>query len=133
MTTRGGTWWIIIQFALLFVLCAALLNLPLPPLFKNAPLTYSDVLAAVVFLGLGFYLGYQWNLKRLQKMKRQLLWDELSRREQDVAKLLLKGLTNKEICEALFIENNTVKSHVKNIYKKTNSNGRTELKKRLGR
>lgn len=42
----------------------------------------------------------------------------LTPRETEVLQLVTKGLTNKEIAEALFIAENTVKRHVHNILKK---------------
>lgn len=42
----------------------------------------------------------------------------LTDRERDVLKLLTNGMTNKEIGETLFISPNTVKRHVKAIYRK---------------
>lgn len=43
----------------------------------------------------------------------------LSERETEVLKLIIKGLTNKEIADRLFISIHTVISHRKNISKKT--------------
>jgi DNA-binding NarL/FixJ family response regulator len=43
---------------------------------------------------------------------------ELTSRELEVLELLTKGLTNKEIAEALVISDNTVKRHVKAIFAK---------------
>jgi len=42
----------------------------------------------------------------------------LSRREYEVCRHLLAGLTNKEISEALYIAESTVKKHIQNILKK---------------
>ena len=44
---------------------------------------------------------------------------ELTNRERDVLVALVKGLTNKEISEKLFISIHTVITHRKNIIKKT--------------
>lgn len=46
--------------------------------------------------------------------------ESLSQRELDVLKLLVKGLSNKEISEKLFISTHTVISHRKNITQKLN-------------
>ncbi len=46
--------------------------------------------------------------------------EALSNRELDVLKLLVKGLSNKEISDKLFISTHTVISHRKNITRKLN-------------
>ena len=52
---------------------------------------------------------------------------ELSSREIDVLNLIREGASNGEIAEKLFISENTVKFHVRNILKKTSCSNRTEL------
>lgn len=52
---------------------------------------------------------------------------DLSTREAEVLELLLKGLTNSEIAAGLFISINTVKSHIKSIYKKLSVTNRLQL------
>ena len=49
------------------------------------------------------------------KTKEAEVKDGLSEREIEILKLLVRGNTNKEIAEALFITENTVKVHMKNI------------------
>jgi len=51
----------------------------------------------------------------------------LSAREREVAALLLQGKTYKKIASELSISENTVKTHVKNIYSKYNIQSRGEL------
>lgn len=51
----------------------------------------------------------------------------LTKREQEVALLLMKGITYKEIAEKLFISVPTVKSHASNIYKKCSVKNKIEL------
>ena len=51
----------------------------------------------------------------------------LSPREREVYDLLSRGLTNRQIAEALFIEESTVKVHVHHIYDKTGIRSRTAL------
>ncbi len=46
-------------------------------------------------------------------------WTRFSRREQEVFMLLARGYTNREIGEALFISESTVKKHVNSIFEKT--------------
>jgi len=51
----------------------------------------------------------------------------LSKREREVAKLVLEGKSNKQIALALHITENTVEFHLKNIYSKVQVSSRTEL------
>jgi DNA-binding CsgD family transcriptional regulator len=50
----------------------------------------------------------------------------LSTREQEVADLLVEGLSNSEIAEKLFIAHGTVKTHVSNILHKVDVNTRQQ-------
>lgn len=52
--------------------------------------------------------------------------DELTEREVEVLRLIAKGRSNRQIAEELFITENTVANHVKNILSKTQSANRTE-------
>jgi len=52
--------------------------------------------------------------------------EELSEREQAVAKLLRTGVSNKEIARALGVEVVTVKKHVGNIFRKLGARNRTQ-------
>jgi|SRR6266850_2350582 len=51
---------------------------------------------------------------------------KLTGREEDVARLLMKGVSNKEIARALGIELATVKKHVGNICRKLGVRNRTQ-------
>ncbi|MDN5202791.1 LuxR C-terminal-related transcriptional regulator [Fulvivirgaceae bacterium BMA10] len=51
----------------------------------------------------------------------------LTKREKEIALLLVKGNTYRQISEQLFISMPTVKTHVGNIYKKCKANNRIEL------
>ena len=57
---------------------------------------------------------------------------DLSRRQLEVFRLIVKGMTNKEICDLLFIEPSTLKSHINQIYKMLNMGNRKEAI-RIGR
>ncbi|MET0391917.1 MAG: response regulator transcription factor [Chitinophagaceae bacterium] len=52
--------------------------------------------------------------------------DELTDREQEVLRLIAKGLLYKEVAAALGITTETVKKHLKNIYSKLHVQNRTE-------
>ncbi|MBL4773777.1 MAG: response regulator transcription factor [Alcanivoracaceae bacterium] len=51
----------------------------------------------------------------------------LSKREEQVLKLLFKGLPNKVISQNLFIEESTVKLHLRALFKKLAAKNRTDL------
>ncbi len=57
----------------------------------------------------------------------------LSRREQDVAQLVLRGLRNKDIAARLGIQLGTVKDHVHHILRKTGVESRSALVAALAR
>jgi DNA-binding NarL/FixJ family response regulator len=52
---------------------------------------------------------------------------ELSEREMEIVKLIAQGNTNKEIAQKLYIAENTVKVHVKNILSKMELRNRQQL------
>jgi DNA-binding CsgD family transcriptional regulator len=62
-----------------------------------------------------------------RKMKRFFSKHRLSKREQEIALLLLRGDTNKSIENKLFISVHTVKNHIYNIYRKLGVNNRLQL------
>lgn len=53
---------------------------------------------------------------------------DLSEREKEVAWLVCRGFTNRQIAEELFIAETTVKKHVTHVYEKCCVSGRKELK-----
>ncbi len=52
-------------------------------------------------------------------------YEQISRRERDVISLMAKGMSNKEIADALFISLGTVKWHINNIFGKLDVKNRT--------
>ena len=52
---------------------------------------------------------------------------KITEREVEVIQLIIKGKTNKEIEDILFITEGTVKNHVYNIFKKLKIKNRTQL------
>lgn len=57
----------------------------------------------------------------------------LTDREQEVAWLLYRGYTNRQIGEDLFIAETTVKKHVSHIYEKAQVTGRKEFRAKTDR
>jgi len=51
----------------------------------------------------------------------------LTERERQIVALLLKGRTSKLIASELFLSENTIKTHIKNVYAKLNVRSRAEL------
>ena len=58
----------------------------------------------------------------------KLMEFNLTRQETEIALLLLKGAKDLNICSLLYISQNTLKYHLRNIYRKTGSSNRRELK-----
>ncbi|MDG0873306.1 LuxR C-terminal-related transcriptional regulator [Paenibacillus thiaminolyticus] len=51
-------------------------------------------------------------------MQRLAKVEELTAREREVLNLLARSLSNKEIAEELLVSAETVKAHIKNLFKK---------------
>jgi LuxR family maltose regulon positive regulatory protein len=54
--------------------------------------------------------------------------EPLSQQELRVLRLLVAGLSNADIAQELVVSNNTVKTHVKSIYRKLNISSREEAR-----
>lgn len=52
---------------------------------------------------------------------------DLTRREELVLSLVVAGRTHREIADELFVSSNTVKTHVRNLYRKMGVSGKAEL------
>lgn len=66
-------------------------------------------------------------LKTETEMKRLFTKYKISCREKEIIGLILKGKSNKDIEDKLFISLKTVKSHIYNIYQKLGVKNRLEL------
>jgi DNA-binding NarL/FixJ family response regulator len=64
------------------------------------------------------------NLTSLQKLKSKF---KITEREMEVIRLLIRGKTNKEISNLLYISEKTVKNNLTSIFKKTETRNRVEL------
>jgi ligand-binding sensor domain-containing protein/DNA-binding CsgD family transcriptional regulator len=79
----------------------------------------------------------QWNRSRARRMAARIRTEasmekffekyQISQREKEIIHLLLKGKSNKEIEDALFIAMGTVKNHVYSIYQKIGVRNRAQL------
>jgi two-component system, NarL family, response regulator LiaR len=106
--------------------------------------TYIAIIA-VAFLIIGIYLGLTYNKRQEAKLLNKIRQEtrrpgftepainfdavngtDLSKRELEVLKEIATGYTNKEIAENLFVSENTVKTHINNIFMKLEVNRRTQ-------
>src|SRR5687767_4084830 len=55
-------------------------------------------------------------------------WQSLTKREKEVAKLISRGLTNRQIAGQLTLSTQTVNGHVQNILSKFGVNNKAELR-----
>ncbi|MCH6574955.1 MAG: response regulator transcription factor [Bacteroidetes bacterium] len=62
-----------------------------------------------------------------KKKKYSLGSHNLTRREEEIARLILRGNSNKKIASKLYITEKTVKTHLTKIFKKLGINNRLEL------
>jgi ATP/maltotriose-dependent transcriptional regulator MalT len=53
----------------------------------------------------------------------------LTNREMEILTLIAMGLTNKKIADQLVISENTLRTHVRNLYRKLDVNNRTQAMK----
>jgi LuxR family maltose regulon positive regulatory protein len=65
-------------------------------------------------------------IERKEKFKKVHVTIELSARELDILKRIAQDLSNQEIADKLFVSLNTVKTHVKNIYLKLETDNRAK-------
>ena len=90
------------------------------------------IVVSYLFLTRGYnYLLKQLPQNTLNTFKLFLGKKNISKREYDVIQHLLQGYSNKQIATKCFISNNTVKTHLANIYKKLKITKRTDLYKLL--
>ena len=60
------------------------------------------------------------------RLGHRLQREELTQREREILQLIVKGQSNKEISAALFISEDTVKTHLKTLFQKMGVSARTE-------
>ncbi len=56
-----------------------------------------------------------------------LPWEKLTAREQEIVQLIAKGANNREIADALYISEKTVKNHITSILSRLNLRDRTQV------
>ena len=70
--------------------------------------------------------------QRERKKSVELQESNLTERENEILKYLVKGFSYKEIASQVHITVDTLNSHIKNIYRKLNAHSRSELAARYG-
>lgn len=89
-------------------------------------------LIAVFFMGFGVWATLKWvkhtkkNEKIVKSSQELQLSLEISDREMQVLIGMMKGASNKEIGEKLFLSESTIKTHSSNLFSKLNVNRRTQ-------
>lgn len=72
-------------------------------------------------------IGAYFRWRNISYLKvRQIQKFGLTQREEEIAKLITLGKTDKEICETLFIQNTTLRTHINHIYTKISVSGITQ-------
>ena len=66
------------------------------------------------------------NANLARQAQQKVMAPKLTDRELQVLKLVAQGMSNREAAETLFISENTVKNHVRNILEKLHLHSRTE-------
>ena len=66
------------------------------------------------------------------RIRLQLVPYSLTKKETEITLLLVEGLKREEILESCDITNNTLKTHIRQIYKKLDVTGRAEIPGKIG-
>lgn len=112
-------------------------------MFRSAPdmlnLAYSVIMVFLVFIYLQLEPFFLYNFNRRipekepaeepvdEEKASESILDTLTKRELEVVDLIGYGYSNGDIAKILFISENTVKDHTKNIYRKLEVHSRFEL------
>lgn len=96
-------------------------------------------LVALIFTAVGIYLGLRWTRPKEVPARAAgpFVLDEtklrevgLTRRELEILGLIAQGLSNREIGAALFVSENTVKTHSSRIFEKMQVSRRVQAVQR---
>lgn len=99
-----------------------------PAHYLVKPFTSPQLKAAIEITAANFYEPNMQQSIHTKIMKlNQSIPDSFTLRETEIIALLCQGLTNREMATELFISENTLKTHLKNIFIKANVNHRSAL------
>lgn len=129
----------LVPFTVLIALATVVVHAALTEILRHDLIAMAALFACIALVMLIVYLLVEPILKHLRHESEQpnepSLTERLSltKREAEVAKLLVSGYTNADIAAELVLSVHTVKDHVKNIYKKLGIHNRLELAKCINR
>ncbi|NVK82807.1 MAG: response regulator transcription factor [Cytophagia bacterium] len=125
---------VILRFGLIIAALLILFQLSKMSLF--IPDMSSDLIVGLVgasFIGLGIYLGLKFRKVEVVEVGPIVEIDQvqiqnlgLTEREMEVLQLISEGYSNVEIGERLFVSENTIKTHVSNLFVKLDVKRRTQ-------
>ncbi|MFN0158099.1 MAG: LuxR C-terminal-related transcriptional regulator [Bacteroidota bacterium] len=99
-------------------------------LIGTIPLKTYVAIIGVVFLAIGIWVGVVFRKKQDASQPHPDIHinpnEILSGRENDVLAQLVAGYSTREIADRLFVSENTVKTHLNNIYSKLGVNRRSQ-------
>ncbi|HPZ26045.1 MAG TPA: response regulator transcription factor [Kaistella sp.] len=98
--------------------------------YLSKKISRKELVAALNDVKLGYIHLSEEASRALSEFKKRIFeYPEikLSAREKEIVALMMKGNTNREIAEKLFISESTVETHRKNIYRKTDAHSLPKL------
>jgi DNA-binding CsgD family transcriptional regulator len=122
---------IIIFLSVIFVSFLIAINIDLNKInfIKNiTEIGFSIFILFFLIIGLTAFIKLSKPSKYLNELNPQIIKKyNISKKEIEIIKQLVLGKTNKEISDTLFISLSTVKTHIYNIFQKTNVKKRIEI------
>lgn len=107
-------------FSLLALTVVCVVLVILPPLSNYLACLLKEHVYLTIFSGLPLS-------QQKHAIQKLVVLGELTERESEVATLIAQGKTYRQVASALYISENTVKTHVKNIYAKYQVQNRSQL------
>lgn len=96
--------------------------------YLDKKLRAGQLIASIRRAARGEVLFDKEQIERVARWHKQVSekWESLTKREQDVLRMLTEGADNRTIGQALKVTTSTVEKHITNIYKKLGVKSRTE-------